>query len=367
MANRDFYHSADEWHEAFKTNFSDRNIVLYLSFGEPTISKGFNDIVQMVAKENRWILHITSNLSMPLPWWSEFVSNKLCKEGRFYVNASFHPTQTSISDFLKKLLFLRQHGIECPVIIVMWPPTIRSFERYFEVFNRHNFIVHVRRFQGWYDGKYYPRAYSETERQLVARYADDATIKYTLNEKSHKGKLSWAGCQYILIDEYGNVWESPDSRGCRLGNVFKGDVKLHNEPQPYSGRACASVQGVAALLESGYPELEPNFVVSFAKHGGVYKTKQGVHYKNINVDFKNPRIRKEYAMPNSFGKIKLAFFEVFLDPLYTKLYTCPRFPPLKIIFRLLSGFYAYPPGHLVREHIQLTKKKSFYDKLFDRF
>jgi MoaA/NifB/PqqE/SkfB family radical SAM enzyme len=358
LSRHNLKHSIEAWRDAFKRCFPGKSLVLYLSFGEPTIGKCFEDIVGMVDQEPDWMLHITSNMSLPMEFWQKIVSRKLVTEQRFHINASFHPTQTSIDDFLKRLLFLRSHGIECPVVYVMWPPNLRSFSSYFKRFDSHDFIVHVRRFSGWYDGKYYPRAYTEAERQFIARYADDATIRYMLNEENCRGKLSYAGSQYILVDEDGDVWESPDSKGRCLGNVFMGNVRLYDSPQPYSHRHCASVQGVAALVELGYPELDPNFVVSFSQRGGVYKTKNGVFYGNLNKNFNDTRIRKEYTFPSEVDKISSAFFVNFIDGIYRLLYSRGRYHPLREVTRLFSEFYDYPPGHLTPQHVQSTKKKA---------
>ncbi len=50
-------------------------------------------------------------------------------------------------------------------------------------------------------------------------------------------------------------------------------------------------------LKLDYHQLEGNNVLSFAKQGGVYHTKNEVFYKNINKDFNNAKIRAEYYFP----------------------------------------------------------------------
>ena len=291
-----FRGNIDGFHHAFKDTFGNRKIVFYLPFGEPMAGRGFYDVLDMIAEEPNWTGHITSNLSLPL---DKLVKMKLVKDGRLNINGSFHPTQVSVDEFLTKLLFLREHGIECPVVFVMYPTFIKDFEGYFEAFNRHHFLVHVRRFRGWYDGRFYPEAYTNDERKYIARYCDDATIKYMLNDSSInlKGKLSYEGMHYVLTDETGNVYPSPDNTDKYLGNVFKGDVKLYTEPQPYRLSWNGSVNGVASLLELNYRELEGNFVVSFAKQGGVYYTPNDIYYKNLNTDFDSLAIMQEYGFP----------------------------------------------------------------------
>ena len=282
------------WRKGFEATFGDEKLVFYLSFGEPTLSVGFYDVLEMISGNPNWYGHMTSNLSSPL---ERLVNTALVKEGRFFINASFHPTQTDKEKFLQHLLFLRGHGIECPVVIVAHPPALKNLDNYIDFFAKYNFLVHIRRFRGWWEGKYYPASYTDEERKLVAKYCDDATIKYMLNESSIdlRGKLSYEGMFYILADENGDIWTSPDSKSKYLGNIFKENVKLFTEPQPYTVKWNGSVNGVADLLETGYTELQNNFVISFAKQGGVYKTASGLHYKNLSTDFSDPKVRQEYG------------------------------------------------------------------------
>ncbi len=286
----------NKWYDAFKHTFGNQKLIFYLSFGEPMAAENFYDVLDMIAQEPNWRGHITSNLSFPL---EKLVETQLFKEGRLDINGSFHPTRTSIDKFLDKLLFLREHGLECPVVFVMWPPFIEKFGEWFGVFNTHNFLIHVRRFRGWYNGKNYPKAYTEEERQFIAKYCDDATIKYMLNDLNvdFNGHLSYQGMYYILIDNNGNVVTSPDDNNTYLGNIFKGDVKLFTEPQTYNLRWNGSVNGIATFLDLNYRELEDNFVMSFSRQGGVYRTKDGVYYKHLNTDFNDPAIRKDYNFP----------------------------------------------------------------------
>lgn len=302
-----FQGDINEWHDAFKDTFGKQKVVFYLAFGEPTVARNFYDVLHMIASEPDWYGHMTSNLS---PRLDRLVETKLFQEKRLNINVSFHPTQVSIDKILAKLLLLREHGLECPVVFVMWPPFIKKFEEWFRVFNDHNFLVHIRRFRGWYEGKFYPKAYTEEERQFIARYCDDTTIKYMLNDfnVNFKNWLSYQGMYYVLVDYHGDVYASPDSKDAHLGNIFRGDVKLFAEPQFYGIDWNGSVNGVASFLDLHYRQLEGNFVMSFAQQGGVYHTENGVYYKNMNTDFSDPKIRRAYNFP-SLGECHSRFLD----------------------------------------------------------
>jgi hypothetical protein len=226
----------------------------------------------------------------------------VAKYGRLDINASFHPAMTTIEDFLKKILFLRENGIEPSIVYVMWPPFLKRFEEDFKKFNQHNFLIHVRRFDGFYKGKKYPQAYTEEERKLIARYMDDGTIKYMLAYQPSFGKLTWSGVDFFIVDNKGNVGYNDNlkPRIYSLGNLFRGNFQPFTEPRPFPGRFMSdtTVDGVANFLELNYDQLdEGNNTMGFSRQGGVYHTPKGVHYKNMNTNFDNPQIRAEYRFP----------------------------------------------------------------------
>ncbi len=295
-----FFGTAQQWHDAFKNAFGRQHLVFYLAFGEPMIGAAFYDVVEMIGAEPDWELRITSNLSVPL---DRLVETKVAKEGRLNINGSFHPLATSPEKFLEQLLFLRKHGIEIPVVYVMYPPFLERFEKDFKIFDKHNFLVHVRRFRGDYKGKFYPESYTDEEKRFIARYCDDATIKYMLNEQDIRGELSYSGMHFVVVDCTGNVGYDSDifrpytKYRCILGNVLQENFIQCLEPIEYPEHREGTVDGVANLLKLGYHELEGNNVMSFARQGGVYHTENGVHYKNLNTDFTDSRVRAEYNFP----------------------------------------------------------------------
>jgi len=275
----------EKWHRALKTNFGNEKLVFYFSFGEPMASLGFYEILEMIGSESRWEAHITTNLSMPL---DRLLRTRLLKENRFHLNASFHPTETDIAPFTEKLLSLRKHGTEASVIYVMYPTQIFPFIKYFSVFNKLGFFVHVRRFRGNYNGLKYPQAYTSEERQFITQFCDSLTVKYMLNDmECNPGetsqKLSNAGMNYFMLDHEGNIWLSPDYKGTHpLWNIFKDRFKPYSRYIPYGGSMLGSVNIIASLKETRMRQLEGNFTWFFAQQGGCYRDEAGkLHYPHL--------------------------------------------------------------------------------------
>jgi len=293
-----FQGTVREWRDAFKDTFGNQHLVFYFGHGEPMVGKRWFDVVEMVGAEPNWEMRVISNIS---PSLTRLLDSRVAREGRLNINASFHPTETTRDDFLQKLIQCREHGIEVPVVYTLWPPFFERFESDFKVFDEHRFLVHVRRFRGSYQGQRYPEAYTEDERKFVARYADDATIKYMLSNERTDGKLTWAGVDFMIVDNEGNVGYCDDYRtgDYSFGNMFDGNVRLMTEPNPFprDNVSDGTVDGVACLLELGYRQLEGNHILHFARQGGVYHTGEGVVYKNMETDFDDPVIRAEYHFP----------------------------------------------------------------------
>jgi lysophospholipase L1-like esterase len=293
--------SISEWHQGFLESFGLEKLMFYLSFGEPMAGKNFYSVLDMIASESHWTGHMTSNLSMPL---DKLLGSRLVREGRFFVNASYHPTQISPGDFLDKLLALRAAGIEPAIVYVMYPPQMYEiFDDALRLFNSHGFLIHVRRFRGMYKGRKYPQSYTEEQRIRIARFADDTTIAYMLNDFEDgrnplQNRLTYAGVFYVLVDNEGDVWQTPDYLGPRpLGNVLKRTVKLFNRPMPFGGKRDGTVDGLMSFLDLGFDEPEGNHVAAFSRQGGVRQKGRRVVYGNLETDFKNQIIRQRLNWP----------------------------------------------------------------------
>lgn len=288
-----FRYTVEEWREGFLKTFGKQRVTFYLSYGEPSLGKQFYEVLDMIASEPQWDAIMTTNLSQPL---ERIVSSRLAKEGRFNINASFHPTQkVTVQGFLNQLLKLRAHGIEVPIVYVAYPEQTANFESYFRVFDQHNFFVHIRRFRGRYKNKFYPEAYTEAERRLVARYMDEISLKMMLSNYKSVGRLSYSGCFYIVVNNDGDVGASPEfPEYGKRGNILSNDVRLDRSPQPYPGDISeGAVDGVSTFLDLGLKELKGNHIWSYATQGGVKVADGKIYYPFRNTDFSDPRVRKQ--------------------------------------------------------------------------
>lgn len=271
--DRTIYHTIPEWEDAFIKAFGTRQkITFYLSYGEPSIAPQFMELLEMAGRHSNWEVMVTSNLSTDV---GRLQNLKLVKDGRLNINASFHPTETTIDKFIVKLDSLRRLGIECPVVYVMYPGlNLENFETYFNIFRQNGYLVHIRRFRGDYKGKKYPEAYTPEQTERFIKYMDKASITYMLANKSSLGHLTFLGMHHILVDTDGTLELCDEYPGDKdLGNIFKNTAWLYSYPKPFPGPvSLGAVDDIANMVEVGYRELTGNHVASFAAQGGVYKS-----------------------------------------------------------------------------------------------
>ncbi len=292
-----------QWHERFKEAFGNQYLVFYLAFGEPTMGAQFPEIIEMIASEPRWQLRITSNASMHLDL---LVNNRLAKENRLFINASFHPCEIDIDTFLGNIIYLRDGGVEISVVYVAYPPYFDRLEHDIAIFAEHGFVVHLRRFQGKFHNEIYPWAYTDEEKKFIARYMDDGTIKYMLNQQENTGDISFSGFDFFIVDNAGNVGYDSNvfapytQYRSIFGNIHTGNFRPLLMPSQYPGKHEGTVDGVANLVSANYKQLVGNNTLSFSQQGGVYKDTDGtIVYANIDNNFDDSEIRRAYNFPDT--------------------------------------------------------------------
>lgn len=298
-----FRHSIEQWREGFLATFGKQRVTFYLSYGEPSLGKAFYDVLDMIASEPQWDAIMTTNLSTPL---DRMLETNLVRSGRFNINASFHPTQNvKPQDFLAQLLKLREHGIEAPVVYVMYPEQVPDFASHFAIFDRHGFLMHVRRFRGQYKNRAYPEAYTEAERQLVARYMDSTSLRMMLSNYRSVGRLSYSGLFYVVVNNDGDLGTSPEfpEFGTR-GNVVQKTARLDRSPEPYPGDISeGAVDGVATFLDLGLRELEGNHIWSYALQGDIEVAHGKIRYPFADADFTDPCFRRKHNFGDRYSNM----------------------------------------------------------------
>jgi len=287
------------WEHAFLDTFKMQRVVFYCAHGEPTFGEGFDEICDMVLRNPLWSLRITSNID------TDFIKNadhEIFQSGRFFVNASFHKMHINRDAFLENLLKLRSKGIECPIVYVAHPKYFDEWQADIEFFERHNFVVHLRRFQGDFLGKKYPAAYDMIERSTFVRFTDFGSAKFMLNGRNNNGDITFSGYDFFIVDNAGNVGFDSNAfaerslNRSRLGNILTGSFRPMPCPSHYPGGFASTVDETANIYENEYRQLRNNNLFSFMEQGGVLKRSNSITYGNRNIDLTKAQNRSKLLL-----------------------------------------------------------------------
>lgn len=209
--------------------------------GEPLIYPGFGRLLSGLAENHA--LTITTNLSLPVGNLRELVSLVSPQCVRF--NASFHPEFTSFESFTEKILLLKSSGYEPGVLMVAWPPLLPRMKGYGKQFADLGIPFTPMIFQGTWERRNYPGAYTETEKQSISELLGgplrDEEIEYRLENRTTLGKLCHAGKEYANIKGTGEVFRCGQDAFRRrpMGNILDSGFALFEKPLPCQHENCS--------------------------------------------------------------------------------------------------------------------------------
>jgi hypothetical protein len=209
--------------------------------GEPTIHPQIRDILEIATQHG--VVSVPTNNSVPPSRWLPADSRNVL------IRAALHPQgEDRLRSFVDHLLYARDTGARCLVVFVAHPSRFHKLNKYCELFQEHGFDVYAAAFDGIYQGRKYPNAFTDAERKKLC----------LINEK--KPGLYWIPHWYLrLVPEM--TIRSFSKIPCRAGytSLFVGaNLELHrclydHSPlqTPYSGPVPCKVRecGCGLLLE----------------------------------------------------------------------------------------------------------------------
>ena len=229
--------SRDEWRGIWERNYGLYGTwELNISGGEPFAYPDFMELLIDISKIH--LVGIITNLSCDV----EYLVKRI-KPERLKIETSYHPEFAGLDDFVKKLNILKSNGFTPTVNFVPWPPLLPKLKEFKEKIEGAGCQITLQPFIGDYEGRSYPKGYTDEERKYFDIFGDDCNLK-TLNFKTtseadtKKGRLCRMGQNYVFIHPDGSV-----SRCCRdhtfsLGNMVEDTFKLLESPVPCAADNC---------------------------------------------------------------------------------------------------------------------------------
>jgi MoaA/NifB/PqqE/SkfB family radical SAM enzyme len=156
----------------------------------------------LVSSSNVRSINLLTNLSLRkdryAKLWSGFDDSKVA------MVASYHPTEVKdLDQWLETAIYA--HGrFDFAICLVAWPPILSEIPNLKDRFERNGLSVFVQAFIGLYNGREYPRSYTDEEREnLKALFYSRHDYEFLMNMK--KPGLCNAGHRSFYVSEEGEV------------------------------------------------------------------------------------------------------------------------------------------------------------------
>lgn len=200
--------------------------------GEPFIYPHFTELIKELSQMHT--IGITTNLSVDV---DDFI--KQVDTSKVKVTPTFHPLFADFDKFSRRLLSLRDNGMNSHIFYLAYPPQIKLIKYYSDKFSNLNMPMEVLTFWGQYNAKSYPQSYTQEEKKLIEPYLGNREgEKFQLEPKQVKGKLCRAGQVYAVIKADGSVFRCGGSCSESIGNLFSETFKLLDGPLPCKSEFC---------------------------------------------------------------------------------------------------------------------------------
>ena len=205
---------------------------IMITGGEPSIYPNFIELVDELSRIHT--IKVTSQLSGDMYTFARKIN-----PDRVMLDMNFHPRESKLEPFIRKVLALKKNGFSGGVCYLAYPPQMDKIDYYRQKFEEKGINFALAAFWGNYNGKKYPQAYTQEERELIAPFIGNPDrIKYHLEGKKTKGKLCRAGYCYASIKANGNVTRCGPLSHKSIGNFFDRDFKLYDRPMPCEAEVC---------------------------------------------------------------------------------------------------------------------------------
>lgn len=239
--------SPGQWEKAWE-KIRDRygSCHINITGGEPSVYPDFFAMLERVVK-----MH-TAGLQTNLSWdVGEFTGR--ISPARVNICASFHPGKTDIDVFIRKILVLKEYGVEIGVNYVAHPLQMGDMGKYGGIFRKNGVVMTVQPFIGSYGGKKYPEGYTEAERVYLNEMGTDIPLRrgnldWGLGigkEEKPRERLCRMGQMYAVISPDGSM-----ARCCAnktdMGNIIAGTAVLNDEALPCDVEKCPCFKSMIA-------------------------------------------------------------------------------------------------------------------------
>ncbi len=218
---------------------------IYMNGGEPFLYPDFIDLCNQLTQNH----YISINTNLSTSNCLEF-AERINPKNVYSIEASLHISErekrTGLAKYLKYFLNFHDKGFPIQVVYVTYPELLDRIEEDIKMLKGEGIqFINLKIFRGYFKSKFYPKAYSNEERELIARFALDKN-EIDIMEKSHSffGKSCKAGYDFFVMDAAGDVRRCSSSVKS-YGNFFENSFTYDNSPRPCPFLICGCpIEGI---------------------------------------------------------------------------------------------------------------------------
>ncbi len=255
-------------------NRTGRQWHIYMAGGEPMLYPNFIELIGLLKPHHP--VYISTNLSNK---YTRAFAEQITPENIISINASLHighHTESSLEKFIDNYKLYRSKGFHVIVTYVTHPPLFSKMDADFEFLKKRGIEhLHALTFQGSFEGKQYPAAYTHEQKKTLHKYLIDKTEMFvSMDRTNFKGKLCRAGKDYFFMDIKGEMYRCGTLEGQEsYGNMFEGTFKPKQDVHPCPVSRCNdSCHGITSLIKMpAVPELDSDIKHSIMN--GYHKVK----------------------------------------------------------------------------------------------
>jgi MoaA/NifB/PqqE/SkfB family radical SAM enzyme len=224
--------------------------LVHMSGGEPFLFPGFVDLCAGLTRRH----HISINTNLASPDIRAF-AERVDPDRVVKIIAAVHVPERErlgldMSHYAEDYRILRDAGFDVDALYVLYPPLLPRLADDLALLKELG-VSHVRAkvFKGVFEGRRYPEAYSQEQRELILANSGDYVFNrpYLEGMLSFTGQLCTAGVTSFKITVTGEVRRCA-SVPTSYGNLYDGTFRPAEEPQPCPARRILVLSQCLAYL-----------------------------------------------------------------------------------------------------------------------
>lgn len=233
LEKRNLYLNPDEWMRHWGRVYDIYGEVkIDIVGGEPFMYPDFKELVKKLSSIHK--VKVTTNLSGDVEAFVKEINPE-----RVELDLNFHILFIDLETVIKKSLILKKAGFKSGVCYLAYPPQMDNIKSLSERFEKAGINFALAAFWGEYNGKDYPYAYTDKEKEMMRPYLGSIDrVSYHLNAESPRGKLCNAGHRYADIQADGNVVRCSPLAHKSIGNITDEGFRLLDNANPCEADIC---------------------------------------------------------------------------------------------------------------------------------